>query len=361
MVMTLLECNRRLEARLRNIEDATAHSPSRIASGEYVPLNYGVSLDGAGTPSDYSINGNESIPLGSSLNSDSDAQNLSTIVSSQSLQEVFGDLNLALREFEVDDWSSSPPSSSSSSIIAGFESSSANTRLSDLRLIFLNHNLQLGLSLTQIKVDALRAGDLSGQIIHPILVHISHLWGCLFSQPDRITPSPEEEGYLQSVLELLATMVADQDILSYIQAYCLTAVYFYFKLQISTGRDLLLKAIDAVQRRGLDTYLSGDLTGFDIPEKFYQGGIPLIALDDTDEERNALLQLLYIDRASEMLLKLPSLLSQQLNEVLQKFTKRNMLLTSSSNIPVARAVSISLLYESQKATSGFIPGIGASI
>ncbi|THU99254.1 hypothetical protein K435DRAFT_795039 [Dendrothele bispora CBS 962.96] len=308
MVMTLLECNRRLEERLRNIEGATNYGPGQRVSDEHAMSGFVNSGDKV-TGEPFVLNENTTLPSPASSLITTHIQNSATVTSPRSIQDVFGDFDSVLGEYapELDDWSSST-ASNSPSIIPAYDS----THTSDLRLIFLKHNLQLGLSLTQAKVDALRVGDLSGQIIHPILVYISHLWGFLFSQVDRTSPSPEETNYLQPILKILPTMTSDKDVLPNIQAHCLTALYFYFKVQISTGRELLLKAIDIVQQQGLAPHVADD--GFNFGENFSRNGIPLIAVDDADEKRNALLQLFYIDRVSEMRLKLPSLLPKQLSD-----------------------------------------------
>ncbi|KAK7455759.1 hypothetical protein VKT23_010791 [Stygiomarasmius scandens] len=342
MVMTLLESNRRLEERLRHIEDTTKYSPTHSRSS-FATLDYPTDpVDGIAF---------ENISFPETVLFDNGIQKS---LLTEAPSHTAGEHDVSTEHpVDAEDWSANS-SSPDSRLTLGLPSSSDH--LTKLRLVFLNHSLQLGLSLTSAKVEALQVGDLSGRIIHPVLVHISHLWGCIYAQPDR-APSPplEEKQYLQAVLDLLPTLV-DRDLASCIQAHYLIAMYFYFKLQVFSGREFLLKAIGIIRRHDLHVYGMVESVGVSFLDgTFSQNAIPLDALNEDEETRNAILQLIFIDRATEMLLKLPSLLPQQLSDELKQL--RNLSTSSSMrySIPVTRAVSIDLLCESQRATAQFVP------
>jgi len=134
----------------------------------------------------------------------------------------------------------------------------------------------------------------------------------------------EEEIHLQLVLELLPRTV-EQDATTGIQAHCLMAVYYYVKGQTVTARYLLFKAVDTVQRHSLHIGPNtghlvvgvGDEESFGLP-------YPSTVVSHSEEARNALLQLLYLDRAFELMLRLPPLVPQQLRNEFQTFTVRQL-------------------------------------
>ncbi|KAF5348057.1 hypothetical protein D9758_010005 [Tetrapyrgos nigripes] len=338
-MMNLLECNRQLKERLRNIEDGATIPSPQTASEEYLDLS---SVD--------LLESSSSINSTSSSFPSNDPTSLKFINESGSSDPLFPGVNFNVMGIpDTNGWS--PSSSSLASLTVGYDDSTPSLDyLYYLRLTFLEHNLQLGITLTQDKVDALLVGDLSGQVVHPILVHISHLWGFAFTQVDRISLSSQEEYYLQTVLDMLSNLSADQDFLVYIQAHCQVAVYFYFKIKIDTGRKLLVKAIKALEHYGLGTFLANGPVGINLRTL----GFFRVALDDSEERRNAVLHLFYIDRVLEVLLRFPSLLPGTLSEELEKLTMRQMPFYTSSSIPVIRAMSMSLFHSCQRAMQGFI-------
>lgn len=172
----------------------------------------------------------------------------------------------------------------------------------------MEYGVKLGILHTQDKLEALQAGDMSGTIIHPVLVHASHLFGCSLPHPDVIPQPIEEATHLGSVMEILSSPFPTYDAVPYIQACCLIAMHLFCGRDLCTGRDFLLKAVRMVSQANLHITLPAcDMRPRDC-------SAPLLALDSADEERGALCQLLYIDRACGLLYQLPSLLSRQLVE-----------------------------------------------
>ncbi|KAJ7891251.1 hypothetical protein B0H14DRAFT_1071184 [Mycena olivaceomarginata] len=62
---------------------------------------------------------------------------------------------------------------------------SPQEKMSRLRNKFLVHRTQFGFILPAHKISALMAGDLSGTIVHPVLVHVCHLWGFMLDYYER--------------------------------------------------------------------------------------------------------------------------------------------------------------------------------
>lgn len=197
------------------------------------------------------------------------------------------------------------------------------------RSVFFAHGVQLGLNMPKHKLEALNQGDLSGNIIHPVIVHIAHLWGCIFLQNDRIIGLDEEATHLQLVLESLAGPVSP-NLVTLLQAYCLIGIYFFFKRELYRGREFLLKASNIVLQYNLHITLPSC--------KFYSGqgditdaSLPLVANDEGDELRNALCQLVYVDKVSELLLHLPPVLNSQLDEDFRTILASILLLSQNYN------------------------------
>ncbi|KAJ7272871.1 hypothetical protein C8J57DRAFT_260710 [Mycena rebaudengoi] len=58
-------------------------------------------------------------------------------------------------------------------------------KLFRLRDLFLQTAPQHGFSLSQKKLDAIAKGDMTGLVVHPVLVHVCNLWGYILDLPKR--------------------------------------------------------------------------------------------------------------------------------------------------------------------------------
>ena len=174
------------------------------------------------------------------------------------------------------------------------------------RSVFLAHGMQLGVSMTSVKMDALIRGDITGAVVHPSIIHIAHLWGTALSGKYHVPAHVDEEiMHFGLVFEALDKM--PPNIVTLLQVYSLMGLYFLFKRDISRGREFLLKASNVVLQYNLHIRSPGKHRSGDCMAS------PLVVATEIDEEMNALCQLLYIDKVSNLLLNLPPFLGHQLD------------------------------------------------
>lgn len=170
------------------------------------------------------------------------------------------------------------------------------------------------------KLDAILRGDLSGYSINPIFIHIAHLIGCLWYRTDdvdQVDPALEDN-YYHIVLEHLA----DEDQLTpldIVQSCALVGTYFFFKFQFNDGWGMGRKANEVVVKYDLHvTHPEQDsIASLRARSMAYGAYGHLKALDEADEERSALCNLLYLDKGSEMLVSMPVAMDPRLNDELR--------------------------------------------
>ncbi|EPT06015.1 hypothetical protein FOMPIDRAFT_96500 [Fomitopsis schrenkii] len=221
-------------------------------------------------------------------------------------------------------------SASSSSTQISFD------ELNDFRATFLMHHGQLGVSLSPEKMQAIVNGDLSGTVVHPVLVYAGQVIGCLFwQQRHRITLNSAVEAMLLKLVE--QAMLDSPNVVTRLQVHCLLAIYFLAKRLMREGREQLMKAAQVALHNNLrlDAYAAEVLT----------------SMGDTSEEAQehicALCQLMYIDKAVAIVFNDPSLLTADLDQQLQ--TLPYMFPTIfKTNIILLRARSLALLHECRR-------------
>jgi hypothetical protein len=165
----------------------------------------------------------------------------------------------------------------------------------------MTHRLQLGLCIPDDKVAAIRCGDLSGRIVHPVLVHVAQLWGNLLCWQNKQSPAclTLEGVHLSASLELLSDRASlSVDPVTSIRAHCLLSLYFFTKLEVHRGRTHLTEAGDVALRYNLHIVQPSAPTSnmCAYPASFQYD----------DETTSALCQFLYLDKCCVLLLDFPS-------------------------------------------------------
>ncbi|KAJ7272884.1 hypothetical protein C8J57DRAFT_261124 [Mycena rebaudengoi] len=108
--------------------------------------------------------------------------------------------------------------------------------------LFLQTAPQAGFSLSLKKLDAIAKGDMTGLVVHPVLVHICHLWGYLLDflkQTGTAVPfaAEEESRYMRLIQGSLNGMFGPApDPATSTLAYLTLSIYFLQKVQFD--RDL---------------------------------------------------------------------------------------------------------------------------
>ncbi|KIJ64537.1 hypothetical protein HYDPIDRAFT_40278 [Hydnomerulius pinastri MD-312] len=220
-------------------------------------------------------------------------------------------------------------------------------RLLCFRMMFLAHGAHLGLCLSEEKLNALRLGDLSGAVLQPAMVHTAHVWGHLFWQLKHSISLPEEEMYLckLAVDSLKHLPQSSPDIITWLGAHGLMGLYFFRRGDICRGREFILKASNIV----LESNLHITLPLSEATNAFHLGA----AVDESEERMSTLCQLLYVEKVSELMLKLPLQFNNQLDDEFQAAFTSTRPSASGNSLAILRTGSVSLLRETRQLLSGW--------
>lgn len=195
----------------------------------------------------------------------------------------------------------------------------ADTLASRRRRLFMENGVVLGQSATREKWHAVLIGDTSWTVVHPALVHIAQLFGARIVNRLRPHMQPlDEDTHLNVALMLLSMPpMTVADAITHIQCCCLLSVHYMKAPDIATAREWILKADTIVRQfdlhitppmQGQERSNPRDYLGEDCPYRL------LVAIDDDDEKRDVLCQLLYIDSVCSLRMRLPPLLTPQLRQ-----------------------------------------------
>ncbi|TFY58485.1 hypothetical protein EVJ58_g6386 [Rhodofomes roseus] len=226
--------------------------------------------------------------------------------------------------------------STPSSSVSSSRSLVSLQELSDYRATFLAHHCQLGVSLTDAKLQAIASGDISGTHIHPVLVYAAQVIGCCFWQlQHRITLNSAVETTQLKLVE--RAMIDTPPPIARLQVHCILAIYFLLKRQMREGREQLMKAAQVTLHNNLrfDTHMAEAFATLEH------------TIDDAQEQICALSQLMYLDKASTMVLNDPSLLTDDYDRQFQSLPYMFPHMTKN-NLVVLRARSVALLQESRR-------------
>ncbi|KAJ7253369.1 hypothetical protein B0H12DRAFT_1116886 [Mycena haematopus] len=235
---------------------------------------------------------------------------------------------------------------------------SPEEKMSRLRNVFLVKKLQLGFLVPTHKLNALIAGDLSGTIVHPVLVHVCHLWGYLLDYCERNqtrTYGPDENGdevaQMRLILGSLAGMLgpAPTPVTSLITYLCVS-LYFFHKNDPNRGHEFLTVARDTVLKHDLDLAALAN-----VPSGAESNGTySILPLDEFGELRSAFSHLIYTALAANMVLTAPPLIGTRL---LNKFDLlMNTEVINNADINFVRAKSLRLLTQTRQLTEAWNNG-----
>lgn len=184
----------------------------------------------------------------------------------------------------------------------------------------------MGIRFTQSKLSALASGDLSNASIHPIFVHLAHLYGVLLTKrdPDDVPSSlyPEEElSYLSIILDILRSSAAEaMDPVFRVRAHGLLGLYFYYKRDLAPARDQMGIAGRLIDNGQLGFgSIEGKQSSVVVAVGTSDGGSGgqniglMAALDEEDEKRSILAHLVYVDRSAQALMKSESQIPNRLD------------------------------------------------
>ncbi|KAJ7272873.1 hypothetical protein C8J57DRAFT_1467307 [Mycena rebaudengoi] len=227
---------------------------------------------------------------------------------------------------------------------------SEEEKLFRLRNLFLQMAPQYGFSLSQKKLDAIANGDMSGLVVHPVLVHVCHLWGYLLDFLQQTGTSvrfgaEEESTHMRLIQGSLDGMFgpAPNPVIS-ILTYTTVALYFLKKVQLDRGQELLAAASKTALEYDIDLACLGNAYGDKIDQ-----GFSVFPSNDADEMRAAFSHLIYVATAVHLHVKSPLVVDVRLVDQFSLLMSTQVATHVDMNF--MRAKSVRLFAETQQLTS----------
>ncbi|KAJ7464865.1 hypothetical protein B0H11DRAFT_2284892 [Mycena galericulata] len=192
---------------------------------------------------------------------------------------------------------------------------SHEAELFQIRKLFLCHRIQLGLSVTNNTVAAIAQG-VTGDMVHPVLLHACQLVGYMLArhlQNDAWLRIPGQcEGEAEQTRLSLASLqhAVTPCPIGFLQTSTLLCLYFINKGDVGRSREILAKAGKMAVQHNLDNisvYQQTAVEGGNVDFGFKHAPANRVA-----EIQAALSQVLYLDMAYIILLRLPSIIDSRL-------------------------------------------------
>ncbi|KAJ7272867.1 hypothetical protein C8J57DRAFT_1467301 [Mycena rebaudengoi] len=228
-------------------------------------------------------------------------------------------------------------------------------KLFRFRALFLQAAPMHGFSLSQKKLDAIAKGDMTGLVVHPVLVHVCHLWGCFLDLVERTgtvvrLETEEELTYMQLIQGSLNGMAGPTPSpATSILVYLTVSVYFFHKGHNDRGQEFLAAASKTAFDHDIDLAPLGNVSSREIDQKF-----SVLPSDDADETRAVFSHLIYIGTAAHLLVKLPLVLNVRLLDrfsLLLEEEESTQVAATHVDINFMRAKSLRLFAETGQLTS----------
>ncbi|KAJ7611670.1 hypothetical protein FB45DRAFT_314084 [Roridomyces roridus] len=221
---------------------------------------------------------------------------------------------------------------------------------SRLRRLFLQKRMQFGFTLPPAKINALMAGDLSGDDVHPALVHLCHLWGYMFDNYERnhswayaVGRNCDEAAQMRLVLGALNGLEGTiPDPVTTLVAYTSLSLYYFHKGDVDQGQEFLGVASNAILTQDLDLKAVAYAT---TSEGGHQGILSLDPLSDVDQLRAAFSHCIYTGLAAQAVLATPSVFDPRLTDKFDLLM--NTQVHSNLDINFLRAKSLRLLNQTR--------------
>ncbi|KAJ6606319.1 hypothetical protein DFH09DRAFT_1119816 [Mycena vulgaris] len=231
-------------------------------------------------------------------------------------------------------------------------------KLFRLRQTFLARGLQYGFTLSADKLSALANGDLSGNVVHPVLVHVCHLWGYKFDYYEQNRTwayAPDKNGnevaQMRLILGALAGMLGPApNPVTTTLTHLSVALYFFHKGDISRGQEFLSVASTTAMTHDLDL---AALTNVPAEEED-KGLYSIHPLSEADELRSVFSHLVYVGVSAPVVLSAPPIVDSRL---LEKFDLlMDTKVTTTVDINFLRAKSARLLTKTRQFTAAWNNG-----
>ncbi|KAJ7272916.1 hypothetical protein C8J57DRAFT_1596698, partial [Mycena rebaudengoi] len=229
---------------------------------------------------------------------------------------------------------------------------SEEEKLFRLRALFLQAAPQYGFSLSQKKLDAIAKGDMTGLVVHPVLVHVCHLWGYLLDFLKQTGTSvrfgaEEESTYMRLIQGSLdGTFGPAPNPVTSLITYTTVSTYFFKKACLDRGEEFLAAASKTVLEYNMDLVCLGNIFSDKIDQV---QGFSVFPSNDADEMRAAFSHLIFVGSVVHLLVKSPLVVDARLVDKFSLLMSTRVATHVDMNF--MRAKSIRLFAETRQLTS----------
>ncbi|KAJ7261922.1 hypothetical protein C8J57DRAFT_1719543 [Mycena rebaudengoi] len=232
----------------------------------------------------------------------------------------------------------------------GVKTETEEEKLFRLRALFLQAAPQYGFSLSLKKLNAIAKGDMTGLVVHPVLVHVCHLFGHLLEflkQTGSLVRfgAEEESTYMRLIQGSLNGMFGPApDPVTSILTYTTVSAYFFRKMHLDRGQEFLAAASKTALEHDIDLACL---------ENVYSGeinfGFSVFPSNDADEMRAVLSYLIYTGTVVHLVVKNPLVVDVRLVDKFSLLMSTRV--ATHVDLNFMRAKSVRLFAEARDLTS----------
>ncbi|KAJ7289125.1 hypothetical protein C8J57DRAFT_1459212 [Mycena rebaudengoi] len=218
------------------------------------------------------------------------------------------------------------------------------------RALFLQKAPTCGFSLSLRKLDAIAIGDMTGLVVHPVLVHVWHLWGYLLDFLKQTGTSvrfgaEQESTYKRLIQGSLDGMFGPTpDPVTSLLTYLSVSVYLFQKGQLDRGQEFLAIASKTALEHYIDLACLGNVHSHKMDQEF-----SVFPSNDDDEMRAAFSLLIYLGTVTHLLLNNPRVVAARLVDTFSLLMSTQV--ATHVDVTFMTAKSVRLFAETRQLTS----------
>ncbi|KAJ6571180.1 hypothetical protein B0H19DRAFT_657955 [Mycena capillaripes] len=220
--------------------------------------------------------------------------------------------------------------------------------LSGIRKLFLKHRIQFGLSVPTSTLAAIEHGVPDDTLLHPALLHACQLLGYMLAHHLQHTPwisrSELEVEQMQLALGGLDNSKpgAAPRPIACLQIVTLLSLYCFTVGDVARARELIRTGNDFVREFNLDVLVSASAPPL---QEYSRASFQMVPATVEAEAQAAIAQLIYLDMAYAVTLRLPSIIDPLLGANIKALMNRPNL---NAEMNYVNMKSVSLLFEAQQ-------------
>ncbi|KAJ7272903.1 hypothetical protein C8J57DRAFT_1225229 [Mycena rebaudengoi] len=202
------------------------------------------------------------------------------------------------------------------------------------RALFLQKAPTCGFSLSLRKLDAIAKGDMTGLVVHPVLIHVCHLWGYLLDFLQQTGTSGSFNGMFGPAPNPVTSLLT----------YLTVSVYFFQKGQLDRGQEFLAIASKTALEHDIDLACLGNVYSHKMDQEF-----SVFPNNDDDEMRAAFSLLIYLGTVPHLLLNNPRVVAARLMDTFSLLMSTQV--ATHVDVVFMTAKSVRLFAETRQLTS----------